>query len=230
MSLATYTTRQHTSVWFLVLMNLIPVYGVLFLNWQVFDVVIIYVAESVIIGLLNIFKMAFCTVMASGEKSGGLIIHLLKIIMIPFFIFHFFFFIAMQSLFVFTILGDQKMNDFEEVPGMFTQLISADTALGASIISILASHIFSFVVNYIGNKEYSKIGLPTLMFQPYIRIFIQQFVVIFGFILMTLFNTPDVFVLLLVFLKIFVDAATHLRMHRKYGSVVVDNKTLDVRR
>ena len=212
------TNRQTSSLWVLILMNLIPVYGILFLGWKAFDVVFIYVVETVIIGLLNIFKMAFCTVMQSGEagSQSSMIVHLLKIFMIPFFIIHYFFFIAIQSVFVFSFLKNQSAANFLEIPLSFWQTINSNSELSISILSILFSHIFSFLLNYIGNKEYARIGLPILMFMPYIRIFIQQFVVIFGILLMTIFNTPDMFVLLLVFFKIMADAGMHWRIHQRY--------------
>ncbi|MFN3403498.1 MAG: DUF6498-containing protein [Cytophagaceae bacterium] len=214
------TDRQFTSVWVLILMNLVPVYGIMFSGWKAFDVVIIYVLETVIIGLFNIIKMSFGTVMTSGEKDAGskMMVHLLKLFLIPFFIFHYFFFIAIQSLFVFTFLGDQSTVDFLEIPVTFRNLINSNTELFAAILSIFGSHSFSFLANYIGNKEYAKVGVVTMMIQPYIRIFIQQFVVVFGIILLSIFKTPDIFVLLLVFFKIIADAFMHLRIHRKYSS------------
>lgn len=218
-SIPAYTTRQNSSLLVLILINLIPAYGVLFEGWEAFDVVFIYVAETVIIGLLNIFKMAFSGTLQAGSPSqSSAIVHVLKIFLIPFFIMHYFFFVTVQSIFVFAFLKEQKTESLFEIPLSFWQILTANNEIGLSVMSILFSHIFSFLVNYVGNKEYDKIGLPILMIQPYIRIFIQQFVVIAGVIVMSVFNTPAIFVLLLVFLKIIADAVMHLRIHQKYGA------------
>lgn len=44
----------------LVLANLIPLLGVLAWGWKVFDVVVLYWFENVVIGAINIFKMLSC--------------------------------------------------------------------------------------------------------------------------------------------------------------------------
>lgn len=218
-SAAANPRRQYSSVLILVLMNLIPAYGVIFDGWDAFDVVFIYVAETVVIGLLNIFKRAFANSLEAGSQPKFPIMLLaLKFFMIPFFILHYFFFIMVQAVFLFAFLKGHGIENLLEIPLAFWQTLSANNfEIGLTVMSIFGSHLYSFLFNYIGNKEYEKIGLPILMFQPYIRIFIQQFVVIVGIILMTIFNTPTVFVLLLVFLKIIADATMHIKIHQKYS-------------
>src|SRR5262245_22618930 len=41
----------------LVLSNLVPVYGVLFWHWEVFPIVFLFWAETVVIGVINVPKM-----------------------------------------------------------------------------------------------------------------------------------------------------------------------------
>lgn len=215
--LLTHTILQNSSVLLLVLMNLIPAYGVIFEGWKAFDIVFIYVAETVIIGGLNILKMAFASSLRPGTQyQSSVIVHALKIFMIPFFIIHYFFFLMIQSLFVFAFLKGETIENMFAVPLSFWQILNTNAEIRLCVMGILCSHIFSFLVYYIGNKEYDKIGLPMLMVQPYIRIFIQQFVVIAGVLLMSIYNTPAIFALLLVFLKIIADAVMHLKIHRKY--------------
>ncbi|MGI9247995.1 MAG: DUF6498-containing protein, partial [Woeseiaceae bacterium] len=49
----------------LVLANLVPLAGVLLFDWQVFDVLMLYWAENVIIGVINVLRMGVCR---GGEK------------------------------------------------------------------------------------------------------------------------------------------------------------------
>ena len=42
--------------------NMIPLFGVLFLNWDAFCVVMLYWAENLVIGFYNVLKMAFAAV------------------------------------------------------------------------------------------------------------------------------------------------------------------------
>lgn len=219
-SIAANSGRQYSSVLVLVLMNLIPVYGVIFEGWSAFDIVFIYVAETIIIGLLNVLKMAFASTIDSGSKPASPITLLaLKFFIIPFFIFHYFLFVSVQNIFLFVFLKGHDLEDLLEIPQSFWEVLSANNfEIGISVASIFGSHLYSFLFNYLGNKEYEKIGLPILMFQPYKRIFIQQFVVIIGIILMTVFNTPTVFVLILVFFKIIVDAKMHIKIHKEFSA------------
>lgn len=212
--------RQYSSVVVLVLMNLIPAYGVIFEGWSAFHVVFIYVAETIVIGLLNIFKMAFASTIDSGSKPKSPIVLLgFKFFIITFFLIHYFIFVTVQYTFLLAFFKAHDFIDLLDIPLSFWEIMSANNfEIGISVASIFGSHLYSFLYNYIGNKEYERIELPVLMFQPYTRIFIQQFVVIVGFILMTVFNTPTVFVLILVFLKIIVDASTHIRIHKRYSA------------
>ena len=52
------------SILMLIVVNLFPIIGVIFLGWNIFEVVILYVLETFIIGLFNILKMFFV-------KDGG---------------------------------------------------------------------------------------------------------------------------------------------------------------
>lgn len=50
---------MNASVVVLILANLIPLVGVLFWDWSVFEVVVLYWLENVIIGGIYILKMTF---------------------------------------------------------------------------------------------------------------------------------------------------------------------------
>ncbi|MDF2457057.1 MAG: hypothetical protein K0R51_3050 [Cytophagaceae bacterium] len=83
---------NYLSVALLILVNLIPAVGVLLFGWEVFDVIFIYVMETIIIGLMNILKMAFSTVLEGKSAESPMMVHGLKLFLIPFFTVHYFFF------------------------------------------------------------------------------------------------------------------------------------------
>ncbi len=60
----------------LVLANLMPLGGVFLFDWQVFDILMLYWAENVVIGVVNVLRMS-----VSGESE--------KWFYIPFFIVHY---------------------------------------------------------------------------------------------------------------------------------------------
>ncbi len=47
--------------------------------------------------------------------------------------------------------------------------------------AIIFTHLGKFITNYVKNKKYEKFTANEIMFKPYVRIFIQQFVVILSF-------------------------------------------------
>lgn len=50
--------------------NLLPLAGVLFLGWRAFDVVFLYWLENVIIGVINVLKMATCKPTPESGKTN----------------------------------------------------------------------------------------------------------------------------------------------------------------
>ena len=70
------------SVLTLLVANLVPLYGVLFLSWNVFTLLIVFWMENVVVGVFNVFKMVFAT-------PGELAKWLTKIFLIPLFCFTF---------------------------------------------------------------------------------------------------------------------------------------------
>ena len=57
---ATDLISQRASAIVLVLANLVPLFGVLLFDWQVFDIVLLYWVENVVIGLVNVVRMLIC--------------------------------------------------------------------------------------------------------------------------------------------------------------------------
>ena len=51
---------QRPSSRVLILANLIPLAGVLLFRWDILAILLLYWTESVIIGVINVFKMIFC--------------------------------------------------------------------------------------------------------------------------------------------------------------------------
>ena len=60
------SARRLGAVVALVVANLIPLLGVLFLGWSVWNILIIYWLENGIVGFINVLKMTAAT----GEDAG----------------------------------------------------------------------------------------------------------------------------------------------------------------
>ena len=197
----------------LLIVNLVPVFGVLFLNWSPMDIVYLYWAETAVIGIFNVLKMAMST------KNKGLAAIMEKGIMIPFFIFHFGIFILGQGVFIMQMdpsfqasnnnnLVHFYLNNLDAIYGTFYGLL-------LPIFLLTGSHLFSFLFNYIGKEEHKKYSASDFMMKPYGRVFVQQFLAIFGtMIVVTMTNGRVLVMLFVVAAKIIADANAHQREHR----------------
>jgi hypothetical protein len=204
-----------SSIIILILVNLLPIFGVVVLHWKVSDVVMLYVFETFVVGVFNVFKMIFA---GKSEEMPGC----MKFFLVPFFIVHYNGFVGIQGFFIVSFVLVPELNNVTLAEGLNNQnytvsaqdylvdVLQFKSFLSVAYLSIVLSHLYSFIKNYLHEGEYKKVVLPELMFQPYKRIFVQQFLVIFGtFLLMLLGGDNRVFVVLLVVLKIFFDFRGH---------------------
>jgi hypothetical protein len=198
---------RQPSVISLMLANLIPVFGVLFLDWQVFPLMFLFWSENLVIGGFNILKMLANRISSPAGWAA-------KCFLIPFFCVHYGMFTFIHGLFVITLFGggfqggEDFPNPVDFLLGDFWR-IAKENALGLALLGLVASHGVSFVTNYIRKGEYQRVDLGDLMFRPYARIVVMQLVIILGGFLMMSLHSPMPGLLLLVFLKILLDLRAH---------------------
>jgi hypothetical protein len=197
------------SVIMLVAANMIPVYGVVALDWQVFPVVLLFWIENVIVGLFNILKMVSCSPNVPLQWGA-------KVLAIPFFCVHYGMFTLVHGVFVFGLFGGffSSGTGFPDTTAFFREV--AAFQLGWAILALFLSHSISFFLNYIGRGEYRKATVTELMMQPYGRVVVLHVTILFGgFAAMALGSSVFVLVLL-IGLKTFIDVQAHLREHNRY--------------
>lgn len=189
----------------LVLANLVPLAGVLFLDWQVFDILMLYWAENVVIGCVNVLRMGVC-------RSGT------KWFLIPFFAIHYGMFCFGHLTAVTAIFSEASGTG---TAGQFffgTPLAEAwKTPLWMAIGAIAASHLYSFVANFIADGEYRRTSVTELMQRPYGRIIVLHVAVIFGAALIQWLGSPVMMLLVLIVVKIAMDLRLHLSERRKFS-------------
>jgi len=201
----------------LVLANLWPLVGVLFLHWTVFSVLLLFWLENVIVGVFNVARMW----MAGDPGPGG---QAAKLFVIPFFIVHYGLFTAIHGLFVFALFA----GTVGLTPELVGRVVAEAGILPAALI-LAASHGYSFVINYLGSGDFRTANLQTLMFQPYSRVVILHLVIMFGGVTIVSLGAPTGALALLVVLKIGIDAAAHLREHGLLRHVSGLSLTLAIR-
>lgn len=206
----------------LVLANLIPVYGVVALGWEVFPLLLLFWTENVIIGVFNVLRM----LIAKPDSPG---MWVAKVFLIPFFCVHYGMFTFIHGVFVVGFFGGW-FRQGAEFPGphTFVQLIQ-DLGLDWAVLGLFLSHGFSFAYNYLYRGEFKRVDAHTLMGQPYKRVVVLHLTILVGGYLMMALNSPLTGLLFLTALKTWIDARAHFREHRrlqeKPGSNRADSPT-----
>jgi hypothetical protein len=201
----------------LVVANLIPLVGVLVLDWSVWNILVIYWLENGIVGVINVLKMSAAT----GEEASGLTLAMTingqpatsvsKLGLIPFFVMHYGIFWLVHGIFVLTL------------PAFLS--IASDTpmelGLGAVMFAaagLAISHGLSFWWNFLRGGEYRRTTPAMLMFQPYRRLVALHLTIIFGALGVSFTGAPAAAVAILVGVKTLLDLGLHLAEHRGVAS------------
>jgi len=205
----------------LVVANLVPLVGVLFFGWSVATVLIAYWLENGVIGLINIPKILLAGRDADQSwrlsKSAPLA---------AFFVIHYGVFWLVHGLFVFFLTGFAALTGglFYGVfsnPDAGTSLIEGQ-AVGVMVLLLLVSHGTSFVVNYVGRREYETTTPAKQMFEPYGRLVILHVTIVFGAFFVIFLGQPVALVALLVLFKTIGDLLLHLREHQPALTAGID--------
>jgi hypothetical protein len=196
----------------LVLANLIPLFGVLYLDWDVGSIVVLYWAENLIIGGYTVLKM-----LVKG-KLGALPL-------ILFFCLHYGGFCAVHGVFVLELTqfagATASTPGPQDWPGplvLVQQIIAAaPREFLWAVLALLLSHGASFVLLFLAQGEYRHSTLKQLMNAPYKRIVLLHIAVIAGGFLVVKMGSPLGLLIALVALKIGMDIMLHRRSHREFS-------------
>lgn len=212
-------TRQHWSLALLVLVNLLPLLGVLLLQWDVASLVILYWSENLVIGFYTLLKMML------KSPVGGLFSSL-------FFSIHYGGFCAVHGLFILTMLinpdAEFLKGDHWPLFLVFIQLLldvsrqvlaAAPPAWLVAFGGLALSHGASFVANFLVGGERERASINQLMAAPYGRIIVMHVAVLVGGFGVVALGQPLPMLLALVLLKLAVDVQLHRREHRKLRAV-----------
>ena len=215
-------TRQYVSLGLLIVANLLPLLGVLYLDWDVAALMILYWSENLVVGFYTLAKMLITS------PLGGILSGL-------FFCIHYGGFCAVHGLFILTLLVNPDTEFMSGDPWplwlVFIQLLVSviqqvlafappDWIVAFSALWI--SHGASFITNFLLGGERYESNAKALMVAPYGRIVLLHITVIFGGMAVLTLGQPLGMLLVLVFLKLTMDVGLHLRVHRRRASGVIE--------
>ena len=185
----------------LIAANLVPLAGAAFLGWKLSDVMVLYWAESAIIGFFNVCKIAVIGrwfALAAG----------------PFFLGHFGGFMAVHFLFIYTIFVKGPDN-MDSAGGDLAEVAKLFLVLWPALLALAVSHGYSFFNNFLGRGEYKGRTVSQQMSEPYARIVFMHLVLIFGGGLSLVLGQTELVLIIVIAAKIFVDLKSHVREHSK---------------
>jgi hypothetical protein len=205
-----YPTPQNAFIW------LSSIY-LLFLLYigkaSAMSILFAYFLETIIIGIFNALKMLWSILYGKSKSSEfGLIL---------FFLVHYGFFIAIQSIFGFSLFGIERNGIIKE-PFHIIENYSAILHLEDikyALPAIIFTHLGKFITDYIKNEKYKKFTAKEIMFKPYVRIFVQQFVVIISFFFIVFGKGGVIAAILLIIFRLVIDLVLE--------SIKENSKTLD---
>lgn len=190
--------------------NLLPLFGVIFLDWSIAMILAIYWAETGVIGFYTIFKIKN----AEGKHDGGANIvdtdmsFWSRSAIIGFFIFHFGLFMTAHAGFLMGLFSSL------DILGQFTI-----SNLWLPVVVFALSHGVSYWRNYLRGGEYKRLSARGFMKQPYKRVFAMHLVIVFSVFVVDLIGTFAVTsVVFLVAIKTALDLTAHRREHTRIGN------------
>lgn len=189
----------HKTAIVLIIVNIIPLIGVLYFDWQLFIIVMLYWLENVVIGVITALKML--------STYHALIIE--KIFMTGFFSVHYGFFCFVHGSILVSIFGTDKSTELH-----LAKIIS-DNGLYIALAALIASHLLSYLQNFILNGEIKKQKLADLMTAPYKRIFVLHMFILVGGLILDKFGENQLGLLTLTIVKIIIDLIAHRSEHKK---------------
>jgi hypothetical protein len=99
--------------------------------------------------------------------------------------------------------------------GAFGEVLWGSVALAA--VALFISHGASFLLNYLGRREYLTTSPMRQMGAPYARVVVLHLTIIFGAFVVAFLGSPIGALIVLVTLKTAFDLGLHLREHRASG-------------
>lgn len=204
-----FKRKLTTGEYLLIIVNLIPLYGVWFEGWNASQMFLVYCLETIIIGIVNVLKMACVTFFVRKKdtwQNGSSSTMLSGWFFIFFFIMHYGFFVFVQTQIFFSVSGLVPGGSFLSSYSKIPALLGDNGKL--MLLIFIAYYTFQNVFDFFLSGNYKTISLGRLMFEPYIRIFVQQFVVIIGSMFLS-FGAGKIFILLFIIIKIFFELSVN---------------------
>ena len=174
----------------MVLLNAVPLAGVLVWGWKSFDLIFLYWMENVVIGVFTAARMLIRPYSHPLEMAYPLFL-------VPFFCIHYGMFCWGHGTFVISLFGPE-MNEHGLLPAVLLVLTSPYMLAGVGALTLIQAVDW---MRYARQRGFGADGVKDLMVSPYRRIFVLHVTIIAGGFALAALNEPTAGLLILVLVK-----------------------------
>lgn len=197
----------------LFLVNLFPIFGVIILGWNPYDIIFIYWLESIVIGVTNTLKIYYTKAIPEGVIGDlSKIIHINdqqvaatnKDTAIGF-LKNYAFITVAHSILVFGSFWFYSSFWLEK--NFWGPIVF--------FMFLCFSHGFSYCTNYLKGKEYLTKTAKSYVAEPYKRVIVMQSTILIGAAVTAIDFIPNSLIIVFIFLKIITDLKHHNYEHEE---------------
>ncbi len=219
--------------------NLVPLFGVMFLGWQLANIMLGYWLETVVIVFFTFLKILSSKKLVNRHEfkityhpDHGFNFHLFdradyaveflgKSLALLAFLFILIVLIFFPDFLYQVFKGDITGNSLSQAWSTVAQWF-------IPAASLFIAHLYSFILNYFFNKEYLAYSPKELMVMPFRRIVGMELVLLVGGYLVLHYGVPIYYLASLIGLKIILDLIAHLEEHKVIQPSSGDDLLTDV--
>jgi hypothetical protein len=208
----------------LVVANLIVAFVAVSQRWGYYSIIMVYWWEAVIIGFYNLGRMFVVCLFGDplGKRVGieSVLARLvLAIVLGGFFIVKFGGFAIGLGLMVMAAPAVLAQGDnSNDIVAIADGLDAVGAAVMTAVAMLFLSHGVSFLMNFLGRREFKRSNVLLLLFRPYARMVLMLIVLLLGFAaaaFVPALGRTTAFAVAIVLLKLLVDLASHKFDHRR---------------
>jgi hypothetical protein len=167
--------------------NIIPLIGVLYWQWDTFQLVILYWLETLLLALWTLLRLARLPASQRGESTvNGRLRPETRAALVGFFALHSGVFIAVHLVFLITLFGSEWAQKVDGTRSYIDELLFANGAWTA-LTFIIISQAIRFAIEpeppaaaTAGEAKNRNAAVGAVVGQLYVRIVIMQFAIILG--------------------------------------------------
>jgi len=199
-----------TSALVLIGINTLPILGVVYRDWNLVDIIFLYWAESLVIGISALLKMV-CARIEETSLPMRIMTVVMRVVGFLFFMLHLGGFVAALGLAFYFFV--QEFLDASVSP------LSLLATTWPVVVALVVSHGFSFVFNFLIKNERRIYRGEDPITSAYSRVLVLHLTLAFGLGPVIFLGQPVYMLVVFIVLKTATDLWAHVRERRKFGTV-----------